>query len=233
MSPEKTAPTTLSSVTTLAGITLKRLARGKALWIAGLIAALPIGFTSIVRGGHRAPAMTDLFTLSISLLVLLPAMFVSASVGEELEDRTSTYLWSRPIARWAVLAGKLAALIPVVIALIVGGWCVEYAIWRGTLPPLASCGALAAACVACSLVAAGVATVVPKHGMALSIGYMLVDVFVGLLPFSLNALSITHQTSALALRSAGAGVATPLAITLAIAAVWGVVGFARIRRIEV
>jgi len=32
------------------------------------------------------------------------------------------------------------------------------------------------------------ATVAPKHGMALTIGYMLVDLFIGAMPFSLNEL---------------------------------------------
>src|SRR5262249_18729219 len=121
---DRPVPTTLSPVWTLAAITLKRLGRGKALWIGALSAALPpvfgIAFSATrlhAHGGTRAP--DDLFSITVGLLAMLPAMFVGSSIGEEIEERTSTYLWSRPIARWAVLAGKLCALTPIVIALIV------------------------------------------------------------------------------------------------------------------
>jgi ABC-type transport system involved in multi-copper enzyme maturation permease subunit len=160
-------------------------------------------------------------------------MFISASIGEEIEERTSTYLWSRPIARWAVLAGKLCALTPLVIALIVGGWYVALETESVHAPVAASGLALAAGCVAASLVAAGIASVLPKHGMVLTIGYMLVDLFIGALPFSLRELSILHQTGVLA----GVGGEPPssqsaLIAMAAVSGIWGVVAFQRIRTLE-
>lgn len=230
---ESVVPTTLSTVWTLAGITLKRLGRGKALWIGGMLAALPVMYATAVHARHAAPAPDDLFKLSLLLLAMLPAMYVGASIGEEIEDRTSTYLWSRPITRWAVLAGKLCALTPIVIALVVGGWYIGIMIWTEAAPPLASCLALAAGCVAASLVAAGIATLVPKHGMALTIGYMLVDLFVSAMPFSLNELSITYQANVLAnLGGAPRAIVTPLIAMGVVAGLWGAVGFLRIRRLE-
>jgi ABC-type transport system involved in multi-copper enzyme maturation permease subunit len=230
---EKLVPTTLSTMWTLAGITLKRLGRGKALWIGGMFAALPVAYASTVHSRHVAPAPDDLFKIPLLLLALLPAIYVGASIGEELEDRTSTYLWSRPIARAAVLAGKLCALVPIVIALLVGGWFAGIMIWTEAAPSAISCVALAAGCVAASLVAAGIATVVPKHGMALTIGYMLVDLFIGAMPFSLNQLSITNQANVLAdLGGAPPAIATPLVAMAVIAGLWGAVGFVRIRRLE-
>ncbi len=236
---EPVVPTTLSPVWTLAAVTLKRLGRGKALWIGALIAALPPVFAIVfsatnLHTRHVTPVPDDLFTISVGLLVMLPAMFVGASIGEEIEERTSTYLWSRPIARWAVLAGKLCALTPVVIVLIVGGWYAGVMIWAEAAPSLTSCVALAAGCVATSVVAAGIATVVPKHGMALTIGYMLVDLFIGAMPFSLNELSITNQTRELANLFGGQpAIVTPLIAMLAVSGLWGAVGFVRIRRLEV
>jgi hypothetical protein len=160
-------------------------------------------------------------------------MFVGASVGEEIEDRTSTYLWSRAIERWAVLAGKLCALTPIVIALVVGSWLAAMYVLTGAAPPAVSCVALAAGCVAASLTAAGISTVVPKHGMALTIGYMLVDNFVGVLPISVREISITHQVRVLShLEGGPAVVATPLLALAMIGAVWSVIGFVRIRRLE-
>jgi len=84
------------------------------------------------------------------------------------------------------------------------------------------------------VVAAAITTVVPKHGMALTIGYMLVDVFIGAMPFSLNELSITNQTRELANLFGGQpAIATPLIAMIAVSGLWAAVGFVRIRRLEV
>jgi len=225
-------PTSWSTVQTLAGVTLRRLSRGKALWIGALIAALPLVYAAIVRG-RGAASPDDLFTFLRPLLALLPGMFIGASIGEEIEERTSTYLWSRAIERWAVLAGKLFALAPIVIGLVVAAWIVSTEILTHAPPSAISCVALAAGGLAASLTAAGISTVVPKHGMALTTGYMLVDNFIGVLPVSLREVSITYQAGALAHLDGGpAVIATPVIALALIAAVWGVIGFARIRRIE-
>jgi len=225
--------TAWSTVRTLAGVTLKRLGRGKALWIGAMIAALPVVYAAIVHAAQRLVSPDDLFIFLRPLLALLPAMFVAASIGEEIEDRTSTYLWSRAIERWAVLAGKLCALAPIVIALIVGAWLLSTEILTRAAPTVVSCVALAAGALVASLTAAGIATAVPRHGMALTIGYMLVDNFVGVLPISLRTISITHQTRVLAHLEGGPFVvATPVIALAAIAVVWGTIGFVRIRRLE-
>jgi ABC-type transport system involved in multi-copper enzyme maturation permease subunit len=230
---EREVPTTLSTLRTLASVTLRRLVRGKALWIGAAFALAPSGYAAILRAYHVMRPPDDLFKISMLLLALLPAMFVGASIGEEIEDRTGTYLWSRPIARWAVLAGKLCILAPLVIALLVGGWIVGIAISTHAAPSLISCLALAGGCLATSVVAAAIATIVPKHGMSLTIGYVLVDAFIGAMPFSLNMLSITHQTAELAnLRDPELVIAAPLIAMVVVSGVWGAVGLLRIRRIE-
>lgn len=219
---------------TLAGVTLKRLTRGKALWIGVGFAALPLIYAVLAHSGRfRFEASTQL-GISALLLAVLPAMFVGASVGEEIEDRTSTYLWSRPIERWAVLAGKLVALAPIVVALIVVGWIVEVVLATGASPPAASIVALATGAIACSLAVAGIAVVVPRHGTAMTIAYMLIDLFVGEIPFSLQQLSITNHVRTIAgLSSEPQAYAAPLIAMAAIAGAWAAIGLWRIRRLEV
>lgn len=225
----RAVPSAGAAVAALAQVTWLRLRRGKAMWIAALFALLPAIFASLVRGqGRRLPQDGTLFELVALLLVVIPAMFVGASVGEELEDRTSTYLWSRPIARWAVLAGKLVALAPIAIALVVGGWVLASQLAEQALPSAHSCVALAAGGLVASLAAAAIATLMPKHGMAMTIGYMLVDLGVGAMPFSFHALAITHQVRAL---STGE-VTSPAIGLVAIAAVWTALALVRIRRLE-
>jgi ABC-type transport system involved in multi-copper enzyme maturation permease subunit len=225
-------PGTTEMIRALCGITLKRLVRGKALWIGGAFGVLPVIMALAVRAYTRTPIITELFGLSMLLLALLPAMLVASSVGEDLEDGTSAYLWSRPIARWAVLAGKLCALTPIAIAILVAGWIAAIAIDTAALPSFTSCAGIAVGCVATSLVVAGIATVVPRFGMALAIGYMLVDLFIGAIPLSLGQLSITYQTARLAGQNSDAAIVAPLIGLAVIAGIWTAIAVRRIRRLE-
>jgi hypothetical protein len=229
---DRAVPPTSAMIRTLVGVTLKRLTRGKALWIAAVLAALPVVLAAVLAARSRPASPSELFAPTMLLFAVLPALLVGASVGEEIEDRTSTYLWSRPIARSAVLAGKLIALTPIVVALLVGGWAIAAAV-AGTAPSVAAVLGLAAGAAATSLVVAGIAVVVPRHGMALTIAYMLVDLFVGELPVSMQQLAVTYHTRVLAgLDGAPAITARPIS-GAANAGVWTAIGLHRIRRIEV
>jgi ABC-2 type transport system permease protein len=172
------------------------------------------------------------------VLAVVPALFVASSIGEEIEDRTITYLWSRPLPRWHVIAGKLVALAPLAIGVIVLGWLLAVEVAANAMAPTWTIIGIAAAALAVSFVAAGISTLAPKHGMALTIIYMLLfDVPVGEIPASLQVLSITHQARRLA-GIAAHGVRempdriTP-AITMAIlAGIWFAIGLWKISRTE-
>ena len=69
---ERIVPTTSSTVWTLAAVTLKRLGRGKALWIGALIAALPPAFAVVfsatkLHTRQGTPVPDDLFTISVGI----------------------------------------------------------------------------------------------------------------------------------------------------------------------
>ncbi|HEX4416315.1 MAG TPA: ABC transporter permease subunit [Kofleriaceae bacterium] len=225
---------TRSPVATLARVTLRRLVRGRGLWVGALIALTPVLYGYVRRMSAGASEPRDLMLSTTPLLVLIPALFVASSIGEELESKTSTYLWSRPIERWQILAGKLCALVPLVIGLVVAGWLVGNLVGAGAAPSAISCVALAAGCVVIALIAAGIALLAPRQGMALTISYLLVDTFIGAWPFSLAELSVTHQVRVLAgLTDDPPAIVTPLVGMLIIAAIWGAVGFRRISRLEV
>lgn len=227
-------PSAASSVLTLARITLKRLTRGKALFICLVLALLPVLLAAIMRGFSRHSGPDALFTIEDMLLALLPPVFVGASVGEEIEEKTSAYLWSRPIPRWAVLAGKLVALAPIAALLMVGSWIVAVKIGISALPSLRSCIALGGGAIAISFVAAGMSTLIPKYGVALAIIYLIVDGVIGALPFSLAELSLTHQVRVISdLYSIAPSLVEPMIALVGVAGVWGTLGFLRIRRVEV
>lgn len=215
-----------AALATLARVTLLRARRGKALWIAALIAALPIAYAAIAHAQHAWIDADDIFQRVLPIYALLPAMLVGASIGDDIEQRTTTYLWSRPLARWVVPAGKLLALAPIVAAYGVATWLIATRL-GGVEATAASTAAMALGGAATSVVAAGVALVVPRYAMSLGISYLLLDLVIGWLPFSLRALSVTHQLHALTKgESAGAIWA------LAIAAVWAAIGGLRIRKRE-
>ncbi len=228
---------------TIAQLTLKRLLRGRAVWASLAIALLPAAAAIVLRqhvesAADRAEMITALYVPQLLVLSVLPALFVASSIGEEIEERTITYLWSRPLPRWHVIAGKLVALAPVTVAITLAGWLLAVKIGSSSTAPGSTIIGLGAAAVAISLVAAGIATLAPKHGMALTIIYMLLfDLPIGEIPASLQVLSVTHQARQIAgIASHGlhpvASRVTP-AITMAVlAGIWLAVGLWKIRRTE-
>jgi ABC-type transport system involved in multi-copper enzyme maturation permease subunit len=228
-------PGTATIIGTIAALTVRRLVRGRAVWISVAIALLPVAFSALMHERHRITRpLTDLFVIEELLLAVLPAMFVASSIGEEIEDRTTTYLWSRPIGRWAILAGKLVALVPIASALIVAGWIGAVEVQFHHLPDAASVAGIVAGTLVLSLIAAGMATLVPKHGMALTIAYVLFfDFPIGALPASIRQLSVSHHLRVLSLDLTGDDSRTVAAIGItAIACVWAAIALWRIRRRE-
>ena len=229
MSESRSLPSSGSVLATLVGVTWRRLFRGRALWVSALIALLPAILAAVLPKTHDA--LEGVLVVQFLVLALLPPMFVASSLGEEIEDRTTTYLWSRPIARWTVVVGKLLALAPIAMFLVVAGLVLSRQIAHQQLSAREILAMAGGALAICAL-AAGLATLVPKYGMALSIVYVVIfDLPLGAIPASLNTISITKQVR-LMMFPEGSGLAQP-AITMAIiAAIWLALAMWRIRRLE-
>ncbi len=233
MSDPRTVPTGLGTTATIAALTWTRLLRGRALWVAILVAMLPLAYAAVTRSINE-PAGPELFAIEVLILAVLAPMLVGASIGEEIEDRTTTYLWSRPVPRWAVLAGKLVALAPLAAAIVIVSWIGAARLAWDTWPPLLSCAALGAGALTMSFLATGIATLAPRHGMALSIVYMLFfDFPVGILPATLRELSVAHQVRSLAGSNLLENDPVTAVIALAIiSGVWILIAALRVRRLE-
>lgn len=231
---EKRIPSPLSTTLTIAFVTWLRILRRRALWVGMVIAAMPVLFAGAMMSQGEVPVGKDLFAIELIVLALLAPMFVATAIGEEVEDRTTTYLWSRPIARWSVLAGKLLTLVPLIVVLVTASWSLAAWIAWERLPPGQTYRALAACALAMSLVAAGIATLSPKHGMALTIVYLLFfDFPLGVLPQTLREMSLGHQVRTLSGMFPDESGLLSAAISLAaIALVWTVVAALRVRRLE-
>ena len=233
MSEPRRIPSGLATTATIAGLTWTRLVRGRALWVGLLIAVLPLMYAGAMRSVGESTG-GELFGLEGLILAVLAPMFVGSSIGEEIEDRTTTYLWSRPVPRWAILAGKLLALAPLAALIVLAGWIAACRIAWDIWPSLQTCGALVAGAVAISFVAAGIATLAPRHGTALTIVYMLFfDTPLGVLPATVRELSVTHQMRTLAGTSPfEAGPASAAIALTIISGVWILIAALRIRRLE-
>lgn len=225
----------LAATLAIAKLTLVRLLRGKAIWVSGLLALTPALVGALISARHgRATDLEVVLEVSNWLLAILPALHVASSLSEELEQRTSAYLWSRPIPRWTIVSGKLLALVPLVAVLEVGGGLL------GLSRAGADVGAVAGrvglglglGVLAASAISAGMSTLWPKHGMSISMVYVLfVDLAIGAVPASLRNLSVTHHVREL-IGPEGAISATPVIGLGVIALVWMLIALRRIGRLE-
>jgi ABC-type transport system involved in multi-copper enzyme maturation permease subunit len=223
------------AVAVLGRVGLRRLLRSRTLWVTAIIAAGPPLVTALLISGHSKHAWSDAFNLVRTLLVVALPLFVSSAISEEIEDRTFTYLWSRPIPRWSMVFGKLAAGTPVAFVLL-AACAVATAAASGD--PSAQIGqalvALAIGVVAVGMASAGMASLAPHLAQRLTYAYLFMfDLLVGELPLSLQNLSMTYHVKQLAgLGETTSNLAGNTIGCLAIGGFWLALGLVRLGRAE-
>ncbi len=227
-------PTTAQALSTLARLTLTRVTRGKLLWISLAIAFLPVMFAGAMGQAKQALNITNAtMGIEVFVLAILPPLYGAPAIAEEIEERTATYLWSRPIARWVIIAGKLLALAPFAGIVVLGSWVIAIVVSLHHLPSTLSMVGLGFGAAGITVVACGIATLFPKRGMALAIIYVLIiDLPLGEVPASVRWLSVTHATTTLAdLQTDTSPVYGAIALVV-ISAIWLAVAFRRVGRLE-
>jgi ABC-type transport system involved in multi-copper enzyme maturation permease subunit len=224
----------------LARLTWTRARRSKGLWLSVALSALPILFVAAVasRWDPDQRWTRTMTVLLIPLLALLPPLNLAPIVAEEAEDQTASYLWSRPMPRWALLAGKGATLIPLVAGALmaVAGlvWAISYSGDAAKLHHLArGAAALGLGTLAAGALAIAVGVLIRRQAVAVSAGYLLViDLPLGAVPLSSANLSITYHARALAAVSGDGAVIAPIVWLIALTGVWLAVAFWRVSRLE-
>jgi hypothetical protein len=223
-------PTTGALLSTLTRITWKRMVRGKALWVCFFIALLPVLAAFALRTHDIGTQVS--YAVEVGAMALVTAVFLASSIGDEIEDRTSTYLWSRPLPRWVVIVGKLLACAPVAIILIVGGWTLAN-VAAGHPPSAFSVIAFAVGTLTISTIAAGIVTLVPQHGMALTVAYIVIlDGGLNLIPAKIQAISVTRQVRLIAGLEPETALVQPIITLVIIGAIWLAIGLWRVRKLE-
>jgi ABC-type transport system involved in multi-copper enzyme maturation permease subunit len=149
--------------------------------------ALPLlAEIAIVASGHSLPAdeTATFFRSWLTMVLPLAAILASYSgVSEEVESQTVTYLYSRPLGRWTLPAGKLATsvavLAPAAIVFLTAGSLLS--------PDGAPAGGLLVGGVLAVTVYSSLAlcagALVPRHAVLASLGLLaLLDMGLGQVP---------------------------------------------------
>jgi ABC-type transport system involved in multi-copper enzyme maturation permease subunit len=156
---------------------LKKTLRSRLLWGCLFLLALPLIAQLIIvaTGRNLGPGEGKTFFSGwLTLLLPLAAILASyAGVAEEVESQTITYLYSRPLKRWSLPAGKLLAAVllfgPAALILLALGAHLSPA----GAPPLS--GLLPAAVLATlvySALALCAGALVPRHAVLASLGLL-------------------------------------------------------------
>lgn len=179
---------------------VRRMLRGRVVWVAGLFAALPVAYT-LLAGMNDVAAWTDIFPALVMLAAVVAPLFMAASMAEEIEERTYTYLWSRPVPRWSVVMGKLCASIPIAGGIVAASVVGCYAAGKGASSEelVRGIAAVAAGTVTACSVSAALAILLPRAGLAVTYAYLLaIDLPIGAIPFAIRNASVTHEIRVIA-----------------------------------
>lgn len=230
-----------AAVAELARAALVRVGRGKALWVVAAIAALPAIMAMVLARASREldeRTWEAVFVTTRYVLVVIPPVLVASAVADELEDRTAAYLWSRALPRWTIIAGKLVGLAPLCALLMAGALGAAYV--AGGLGVVVTGGqlvrgvvGLGAAAMAGAAVAAAIATLVPRHAVAVTVAWMmLVDSNLAWLDVRLHHVSTIFGARAIAGFGGDAGALAGALTLVGLTAVATSVACWRIGRIE-
>jgi ABC-2 type transport system permease protein len=115
--------TTLSALGTLFWLTVRQYCRGRRLLILGFLFLLPsIGAVAARYSDPDIPLNGIEFGMIFNLIphALIPLtalLYACGMIQDELEDQTLTYLFIRPLPKWAIYVTKLLATVPVTCCL--------------------------------------------------------------------------------------------------------------------
>ncbi len=235
----------MRTVLVIAGLAWKRLVRGRSIWLSVLLLLVPVLLAVAASLGAPDPAerWTMVAVLSFRSLVLLaPVVHLAGALADEIEGKTYTYLWSRPIPREAVLLGKLVAVTPALAVLAPLALAVAWAIVAagpGETDPAWLLRALPAAAlgvVAASAFALGLGALVPRHPLVAALSWVFFgEQVLPAVPAVQNLSALHHVQVLAALPRAQLGSGDPLGAAVALVvltALWLGVAIARVRTVE-
>lgn len=180
-----------------------RMRRGRALWAAAALLALPLVYAGgLAIAGHWGRGLfDDVSELYFRFLIpFVPALTASSAVAEEIENKTFTFVFARPTPRAALVVGKLAAATLPAIAVVLPSlalvWLTAMARFPADLaetwPHLLRVELAAALGLAAyGALSMTLGTVFSRHPMVAVLGYLiLVEAGIGSAPIVLNLIAV-------------------------------------------
>jgi len=191
-------------VVTLFRLSLRQMLSTRRLLILLFVAMVPVALSVIARivtpedpADFRESVLIGPFVIA-AVMPIVTVVLATASLGHEVEDRTFTYLYLKPMPRWQLAAPKIAAAGLVSAVIVTGCGFATSIVAPGaeTITPIAIAGGLLVGVLAYTsvFVWAGVVT-----SYALPIGLVYVFLWeaavVGFMP-GIRWVSIRHYTQA-------------------------------------
>jgi ABC-2 type transport system permease protein len=176
-------------IRTIAAVTIRSLLGRRRSLLLALLALLPIAVALLVRvSGRVGPGLEEiagvvLDRLVITTLVPLSALvFGTTALGAEIDDGTAVFLLAKPIARWRIVAAKLAVAVALTVMLTVPAALLAGAILLADGPGLAvPIGAAAGTAVGAATYATIFLALSLVTSRALPVGLVYVLVWEGIL----------------------------------------------------
>jgi len=188
-----------------------RLRRGRVVWAAALLLALPLAYVvALALAGHWGRGLfDDVCELYFRFLVpFVPALTASTAVAEEVENKTFTFVFARPAPRAALVIGKWAAATLPAIAVVVPSLALAWLLAGLRFP--ADLGdswphllrvelAAAAGLAAYGALALALGALFSRHPVMAVLGYLLlVEAGLGSAPIVLDVVAIAWHLRNLA-----------------------------------
>jgi len=207
-------PSIVSSTMAIARLSAKRVIRGRKLRVAAVAAFVVVLFPAVVALLESDAIAVDVVRGGIKwgffrlLVFLLPILFASGVIGEEVEGRTLHFLTMRPVNRGAIALGKFLVAAAASIAVLWAALLLMHVVSFATAPTqmIEQLGDTARAGGAASLLVVtycGIClfwgSLVPEAGGMVSVIWLgFVEFFLGLMPGAVRFASMSHFAQELA-----------------------------------
>ena len=213
MSPPPT-PSVANAIASTARLSWLRVVRGNKLWVALVAVALVVLSITGARYAQDGRGGADILKEGVNLgffnllVFLVPFLFTSGAIAEEVEGRTFHFLTSRPISRFSLLIGKYISGVGMSALLLLGALLLTHLATLATdptamfeaLPDTARAGgALLMLTMLYGAICMFWGAVAPEAAGTLSVLYLAVMEFgFGSAPFFLRVISLNFLGKELA-----------------------------------
>ncbi len=199
---------------TIAAMHMRQILLGSRRWLLTLGLIAPVFLcTAIAFGGELnnetekliVPALVLFACYTIAAPALAALLYGTSVLGDEIQDKTLTYLFTRPTPRWQILSGKYLANVGFLSAATIASLLIASLVLQprsGILLGLVVSTAVATA--AYNAVFMFLGAVWTKRTLIAGVFYLAVfELIPGFMPANVRELTITYHTRCLVLNLSG------------------------------